>query len=235
MSRPAPAAASPRLRRLAQRGAKQAQVENERCDLCGNEVSSDHRHLLDLESRQLLCACKACSLLFDRAAAGGGHFRLIGDRRLRVADFALADEDWEALSIPVEMAFFFRPSAGVGVQAFYPSPMGATESALGLEAWERVEQANPVLSGMEPDVEALLVNRARGARRHWIVPIDDCYALVGLIRTRWKGLSGGKEVWLEIERFFDELDRRAREVTREDTQEETIAAATTADGGEEEP
>ena len=31
-------------------------------------------------------------------------------------------------------------------------------------AWEAIEDANPVLAGMEPDVEALLVNRARGAR-----------------------------------------------------------------------
>ena len=66
---------------------------------------------------------------------------------------------------------------------------------------------------MEPDVEALLVNRARGARGHWLVPIDDCYALVGLIRTRWRGLTGGKDVWEEIGRFFTTLDRRSQ--TRE--------------------
>lgn len=232
MSRRAPAAASPRLRRLAQRGARQPEVE-ERCDLCGREIPADHRHLLDLESRQLLCACRACSLLFDRAAAGGKHFRLIPDRRLEIVDFELAEADWEELGIPVEMAFFFRPSSGEGVQAFYPSPMGATESALGLEAWERVEGANPVLAQMEPDVESLLVNRARGARRYWLVPIDECYRLVGLIRTRWKGLSGGKEVWVEIQRFFDELDGRSRPVGREGSRTETIVAASAAAGGEE--
>jgi hypothetical protein len=63
---------------------------------------------------------------------------------------------------------------------------------------------------MGADVEALLVNRARGARRQWLVPIDDCYRLVAVIRTRWRGFTGGKEVWLELERFFDDLDRRAR-------------------------
>ena len=94
--------------------------------------------------------------------------------------------------------------------AFYPGPMGATESLLGLEAWRALEAANPVLVTLEPDVEALLVHRARGERRHYVVPISDCFELAGLIRTRWRGLTGGREVWQEIARFFDGLDRRAR-------------------------
>ena len=110
----------------------------------------------------------------------------------------------------MDIAFFFHNSELERVVAFYPSPVGATESQLGLEAWEELECANPVIGEMEPDVEALLVNRARGARDHWLVPIDDCYDLVGLMRTRWRGLSGGKEVWEEIGRFFERLERRAR-------------------------
>ena len=51
----------------------------------------------------------------------------------------------------------------------------------------------------------------RGARRQWIVPIDVCYALVGLIRTHWRGFTGGAEVWRELDKFFDGLDRRSRE------------------------
>ena len=51
----------------------------------------------------------------------------------------------------------------------------------------------------------------RGARRQWIVPIDVCYALVGLIRTRWRGFTGGAEVWRELDKFFEGLDRRSRE------------------------
>jgi hypothetical protein len=58
-------------------------------------------------------------------------------------------------------------------------------------------------------VEALLVNRTRGARRQWLVPVEDCYALVGLIRTRWRGFTGGREVWEEVERFFGALDARS--------------------------
>ena len=181
----------------------------EACDLCGQPLPAEHRHLLDLDSRQLICACRACSLLFDRDAAGGGHYRLIGERRLELEDFELDDATWEALRIPVDMAFFFRHSGAERVMAFYPSPMGPTESLLELDAWSRIEAANPVLGDMEPDVEALLVNRARGSRQHWLVPLDDCYALVGLIRTGWKGLGGGTEVWLQIDGFFQRLSSRA--------------------------
>jgi hypothetical protein len=71
-----------------------------------------------------------------------------------------------------------------------------------------------VLTTLAPDVEALLVNRVRGARGYWLVPIDECYTLVGLIRTRWRGFTGGAEVWDAIGTFFAALDRRAKPVSR---------------------
>jgi hypothetical protein len=161
--------------------------------------------------------------LFDRAAAGAGgrHYRLVPDRRLRIDDLDLDDVTWAELRLPVDLAFFFRSAQARRVLAFYPGPMGATESLLGLEAWAALEQRNPVLRTLEDDVEALLVNRARGARRHHIVPISDCYELAGLIRTRWRGLTGGREVWDEIGRFYDVLDRRARRAGRHDHEEAT--------------
>jgi hypothetical protein len=194
-----------KLMRLAREAAVEREQELERCDLCGEAIPENHRHLLDLESRELMCACQACRLLFDRPAAGGDHYRLVPDRRLVLDDFAMDDATWERLRIPVDMAFFFFSSQAGKVQAFYPGPMGATESQLGLEAWTQLERDNPVLATLEPDVEALLVNRARGARMHFVVPIEDCYRLAGLIRTRWRGLSGGEEVWKEIDRFFKEV------------------------------
>ena len=183
-------------------------AEEERCDLCGEPVPPAHRHLVDLDSRRLVCACRACALLFDRPVAGGGHLRLVPTRRRRLDDFRLDPATWEQLRIPVEMAFFFDSGAAGRVVALYPSPMGATESLLELDAWDDLVAANPVLAVLEPDVEALLVARARGLREHWLVPIDDCYELVGLIRTRWKGFGGGEEVWIEIGRFFEDLPRR---------------------------
>jgi hypothetical protein len=202
---------SPRLRRLAQRRAEAtADASEERCELCGTPLETVHRHLLDLSSRQLLCACRACSTLFDRRAAGGGPYRLVPDRRLRLDAFELRDEVWDELRIPVDVAFFFHSSAAERVMAFYPGPMGATESHLSLSAWTQIEAANPVLGTMEADVEALLVNRVKGARRQWLVPIEDCYRLVAVIRTGWRGFTGGKEVWREIDQFFETLDGRAR-------------------------
>ncbi len=219
---------STRLQTLARQATREREAELERCELCSAPIPADHRHLLDLHSRELMCACQACTILFDRREAGAGHYRLVGDRRLRVGDLELDDVAWEELRLPVEMAFFFHNSAAERVQAFYPSPMGPTESLLGLEAWTALEAANPVLATLEPDVEALLVNRVRGARGHWIVPIDDCYALVGLIRVRWKGLTGGREVWEEIEGFFERLGRRARpasKIGRETVSSEPAAEA----------
>jgi Family of unknown function (DUF5947) len=204
----APTLAGSRLRRLARAQPPPAPVVEEVCELCGLAVPPEHRHLLDLEKRDLLCACKACSLLFDGDAAGGGHFKLVPNRRVALDDFELDDVTWERLSIPVDMAFFFRNSREGRVMAYYPSPAGPTESLLGLEAWSEIAAANPVLSEMADDTEALLVNRSEGKRRQWVVPIEDCYALVGLIRTRWRGFSGGAEVWEEINRFFEELDAK---------------------------
>ena len=211
------------LQRMARRATREREEALERCDLCGAPIGPDHRHLLDVEARELMCSCRACGLLFDRAAAGAGgrHYRLVPDRRLRVDDLDLDDVTWADLRLPVDMAFFFESSEAERVEAFYPGPMGATESLLGLEAWAALEDRNPLLRTLAEDVEALLVNRARGARRHYIVPISDCYELAGLIRTRWRGLTGGREVWDEIGRFYDGLDRRARRAGRHDHEEAT--------------
>jgi hypothetical protein len=67
-------------------------------------------------------------------------------------------------------------------------------------------------------VEGLLVNRlgySRGysATEYYLLPIDECYKLVGLIRLHWKGLSGGTEVWKELGEFFSSVKARAVEVS----------------------
>lgn len=216
-----------RLRRLAQPPPRPAPDEFEHCDMCAEPIGPRHRHLIDVESRQLICACQACSLLFDRKAASGGHYRRVPDRRRALAGFEMPDVSWASLRIPVEMAFFFHATPAGRVVAFYPGPMGATESALELEAWEELVAANPVLSEMEPDVEALLVNRAGDAREHFLVPVDDCYRLVGLIRGRWRGFTGGAEVWEEIGRFFEDLGQRCERPRR--TPRASVAAPDTSD------
>ena len=212
---------SSRLRQAARRPApERAQpVPEENCELCNARIGPGHRHLLDISSRELMCACQACKILFDRPQAGGDHYRLVPDRRLRLEGFALDDVTWAELRIPVDMAFLFYSTPAERVVAFYPGPMGATESQLELEAWDELERANPVLRSMERDVEALLVNRAKGARDHYLVPIDDPYELVGVIRTRWRGLTGGQEVWEEIDGFFKRLASRSDTVTTQAEEE----------------
>jgi len=189
----------------------------ERCELCSAEVASEHQHLIEPESRKLLCACEACAILFSGM---GTKYKRVPRRVLALADFQLSDGQWESLMVPISMAFFFRSTPDKRVVAFYPSPAGATESLLPLETWSEIEDANPMLKRMEADVEALLVNRVGYTRgvasaEYYVLPIDECYKLVGLIRTNWRGLGGGTEVWQEIGHFFQDLKKRAVLVNEE--------------------
>ena len=189
------------LERALRRASESRREPEQRCDLCSVPIPQDHRHVLDLQAREVLCACVACSLLFEREGAGLGRYRLVPSRRLRLE----ADPLFGALDVPVGLAFFVKSSAEGRVVAHYPSPMGATRWDLDVGVWEALEARHPEVREMAPDVEALLVNTARGADERWLVPIDDCYRLVALIRREWRGLSGGGTVWPEIERFFAEL------------------------------
>lgn len=182
---------------------------DERCELCGAGIPADHRHLLELRTRMLTCSCRACSLLFEGRT--DARYRPIPTRVLSLPDLRLDDAMWDAMLVPVNLAFFVRAGDG-RVTALYPSPAGATESRLSLDAWRDLEVANPVLRDLEPDVEALLVNRMGHARDHFVVPIDECYRLVGTVRSGWRGLSGGTEVWREVAGFFTDLRGRARTV-----------------------
>lgn len=194
---------------LLQRARQATRSAQESCDLCGEPVASEHRHMLNLANREVLCACRACAVLFDSSAAGGSSRKLIPTRYQYLADFRMTDAEWESLSIPVHMAFFVRNTSAQRVLALYPSPAGPTESLLTLETWEDLELHNPVLKQMESDVEALLLNRIRETRDYFLVPIDECYKLVGIIRLYWKGLSGGSEVQRQIDQFFALLKQRS--------------------------
>src|SRR5579859_5508296 len=198
------------------RFARKPQRSAERCELCSLEICSEHPHLIEVTQRKLLCTCDACALLFS-GRAGTKYKRVPRDIRL-LANFHLTDAEWDGLMIPINLAFFFQNSLDSRVSALYPSPAGATESLLPLEAWSGIVEANPALNFLEADVEALLVNRVAQSRgsgpaEYYIVPIDLCYKLVGLIRIHWRGLSGGTEVWQEIGNFFSDLRSKANVVT----------------------
>jgi hypothetical protein len=187
-------------------------VATERCELCSAALVHEHSHLLELASRQIICACDACSTLFD--STNGGKYRRVSRRAWLLKDFQISESEWEQMLIPINMAFFFYSSTHGRIVTLYPSPAGAVESLLPLDAWNEIVRQNPVLKQLEPDIEALLVNRVGHAHastpaEYFFAPMDECYRLVGLIRTHWKGLSGGNEVWIEIAQFFSALRERA--------------------------
>jgi hypothetical protein len=178
----------------------------EHCDLCGTTVPDDHRHLLQLVERQILCSCEACWAL----RSGDAELMPVGTRTLWLEDFDLPDELWGAFRIPVGLAFFLRSGGLAGrVAALYPSPAGATECELEFADWDRLVAANPVLEELQTDVEALLVNRLSEPNAHAIVPIDECYRLVGLIKAGWEGISGGAVLDVAVPAFFAELRAKA--------------------------
>jgi Family of unknown function (DUF5947) len=193
------------------RGLARQRDLRERCDLCGAGLVSDHQHLIEPVARRLICTCDACAVLFH--ANGDTKYKRVPRRVRLLSSFRMSDVEWDSLMIPIGMAFFVASSVEGRVLALYPSPAGATESLLSLESWNDIVQNNLSLATMQPDVEALLVNRLgagdQSGGEYYVVPIDKCYELVGFIRSHWRGLSGGSEVWIEIRRFFDELKQRA--------------------------
>lgn len=189
-------------------GSRQQVMRNPRpripaCELCAAPLAFDHQHLLELEHRRVLCACNGCTILF-----GGNprqRYRRIPRDVRRLRGFALDDQQWNSLLIPTRLAFFVRHSPAGRMVAQYPSAGGVMESSLEPESWRAVVEQNPVLRELEPDVEALLVNRLVHPAQYYRAPIDHCLRLVGILRTHWRGVSGGPEVWQHIDHFFLEL------------------------------
>jgi hypothetical protein len=196
-----------RLQRLATR--RQAAQPQERCELCGATIAAEHQHLLELNTRQLACACDACAILFSSGVKDGQRYRRVPRRVLLLPELEHADEVWDSLHIPINLAFFYHSAQAGRVIAMYPSPAGATESLLPMDAWAELTASSSALRLMQSDVEALLINHVGKRRDCFLVSIDECYRLVGIIRAHWRGLSGGREVWQAITAFFDELHRRA--------------------------
>jgi hypothetical protein len=187
-TRPAPSTARP--------AAQTAQ-----CELCPIGIGEDHRHLLHLDERRILCVCETCWSL----RSGDPEFRPTGVRKLLLDGFEMSDELWAGFQIPIGLAFMLRSGVSDAIVALYPSPAGATESELDLSAWEALCEANTVLLNLEPDAEALIVDRTGDPHRYAIVPTDQAYRLVGLIKASWQGISGGRGVDAAVGEFFEGL------------------------------
>ncbi len=201
----------------------------ETCDMCATEIPAEHGHVADLEASSLMCACRACYLLFTQPDAGRGssagpggrppgtpRYRAVPDRYLADPAHPVTALEFDALEIPVGLAFFLRDSREGSVTAFYPSPAGATECRLDLAAWDELVADHPLLAAPETDVEAVLIAKGsegsspQPAVECFVVPIDACYELAGRMRLHWRGFDGGSQARAGIADFLDGVRARAR-------------------------
>lgn len=190
----------------------------EKCEMCATEVAAGHGHVADLEEGSLLCACRACYLLFTQRTAGRGRYRAVPDRYLADPGRTMSAAQWDQLQVPVGLAFFLRSSRADGeLTGFYPSPAGATECRLDLQQWQQLVADFPLLGEPEPDVEAALVSRSDDGVEYFLVPIDACYELAGRMRLYWHGFDGGTEARQSIADFLAMVRARARAFTEPDT------------------
>lgn len=185
----------------------------ERCEMCSEPIADEHQHVVNTAARQLMCVCRGCYLLFTDSHAEL-RYRAVPDRYLAFPDFALDRRAWEALQIPVGVAFFFRNSALDRTVAFYPGPAGATESELDFDAWTAISAAEPRMGLLADDVEALLIRIPTGTEAEqpvcYLVPIDACYEFVGRLRLLWHGFDGGHEVRQFVDEFFEGITARSK-------------------------
>ena len=188
-------------------------AQQPRCELCAGPLEEAHGHVVDTADRRILCSCYACSLLFAAPGAARGRFKIIPKRYAGIPAPLFSEAQWEVLGIPIGLAFFFESSKTQHIIAFYPGPAGATESLLPLEAWEALREREPLVASLQPDVEGVLVYRPKneGRAQCYVVPIDVCYELVGLVRTKWSGIHGGDDLHQAIDDFFTRIAERAAE------------------------
>ncbi len=175
------------------------------CELCPLGLSERHQHLLNLVERRIVCVCSTCWSMHS----GDPEYRATGGRVLWLDSFALDDEAWSSFQIPIGLAFMMRSGLDGGMITMYPSPAGVTEAELDTLAWTRMVTDNPVLDELATDSEALIVNRLANPPQHVIAPLDECYRLVGMIKSRWSGISGGPELAATVEEFFAGLQDAA--------------------------
>lgn len=192
-------AALKRLRRMPQAA--------EICEICSRDLGAEHPHAIDPRERRIVCTCDACALLFESSTSM--RYRRIPRDAFHLRNFEIDDVEWESLSIPIGLAFFFESSAMKRVTAVYPSPGGAVQAEVPQAVWQEITQRHPRVQQMQADVQALLVNRLGDSSRYFLAPIDRCYELTGLLRKYWSGFTGGDELWAEVHKFFKRLAEQA--------------------------
>jgi hypothetical protein len=158
----------------------------EECELCAQAISVEHEHWLEPDARRVFCACGACAKLIAEEQREdqrkSARYLRVERRALRLLELDFDDDIWAELSIPVGLAFFTMRSRTGEVVATFPGRAGLIESFVPLKAYSELERRFPILKGIAPDVEALLVRRTLRHQDYFRVSIDHCYELVGLLR-----------------------------------------------------
>lgn len=186
---------------------KRAVAPDERCDLCAAKLEVQHKHFVECTPHKLLCVCDMCAILLD--GKGNQRYRRVSSEIRQLSKFRMAERHWQALGIPVSLAFLYATDSGSSAFSILPSPGGPVRSEIESGAWEALVRENPVLCRMQPYVEALAVNRIKNAEEYLLVPIDECYRLIGIIRCYWQGMSGGTELQEHVAECFREWRERA--------------------------
>ena len=119
-----------------------------------SRIPADHRHLLHLVERRILCACETLLAL----RGGDPDLRPTGTRTLWLDGLRAPRRGLGVVRDPDRARVLLRTRAPPArVVALYPSPAGATESELDLDAWARAAQRRTRCSGARA--------RRRGADR----------------------------------------------------------------------
>ena len=195
------------LRRFAK-----ARVPVERCDLCGVEVAPMHDHLIDpvrAPARLRLWRLRGALQRAGRHQVQAGAPARDGARRAHHQRCPVGGAP--AADRPGLLLRQHAAGAGGGV---LPEPGRRHRVAAGArDLGGDPARAPGPRATCSPTFRRCSSTGSGAARRPtvcYLVPIDQCFRLVGIIRMHWKGFTGGTAVWEEIDRFFADLGRMAR-------------------------
>ena len=171
--------------------------------------------MVNVEGRQLMCICRGCYLLFTDSHAQL-RYRAVPDRYLAFPDFALDRREWEALQIPVGLAFFFRNSAHGPNRRVLSRPGRRHRVRTGPRRLERDHRRRPPGRACWPTTSRRCWSGCptdeQAPPQCFLVPIDACYEFVGRLRMLWRGFDGGQEAHRFIDEFFAQVEARSQTV-----------------------
>ena len=185
--------------------------QEESCRFCNAAIDTPHVHVINIVTHTLINVCRSCYLLFSLEGAAQGKYKAVPQRRVYIPALAMTQAHWEGLQIPVGIAFFLRNTSRSCITGHYPGPEGTTVSLVRWETWDALEEANPILEKLVPDVETLMIYHppAHSCSEGGIVPIDVSNELMKCLKQQWRGLDGGGEAWRTIQRFVADIRTRS--------------------------